>query len=373
MNNELLFFMTYSKHPLYRLSYLWIFLIILTSLKSAYAEDVFDSSEVEQKTPLPKKAIVKKVTQMKTLKPEAGLGDYIKVEVSNIQSLVEASKEKREPILLYFNEVPMHGINAEFISLRDSSIIFKLTRDTVSLKSWNIFYQGQTLESTRKVAVSVGFMNDGSLDTKVKDFSLILVRKNLLIMALIAILLLLSLFIVLVKKTGIIRGDNLQENKGPYSLSRTQLAFWSFIIIFSFIYIWIVTGEMPPVTGSTLILLTISMTTTAGAKVIDSSKEQPKIKMSNITSDGFFRDIISDYVGVSIHRFQMVVWTIILGLFFIRAVVKNLAMPQFDESLLILMGISSGTYLGLKIPEKSEPIQADPKIEEVAEDTPPVG
>jgi hypothetical protein len=70
-------------------------------------------------------------------------------------------------------------------------------------------------------------------------------------------------------------------------------------------------------------------------------------------SEGFFRDIISDHNNVSIHRFQMVVWTLVLGVFFLRSVTKSLSMPQFDDSMLILMGISNGTYLGLKIPEKS--------------------
>jgi hypothetical protein len=45
----------------------------------------------------------------------------------------------------------------------------------------------------------------------------------------------------------------------------------------------------------------------------------------------------------------------------------NLAMPQIDDSMLILMGISSGTYLGLKIPEKSTP----EKVETPKETLPP--
>ncbi len=48
----------------------------------------------------------------------------------------------------------------------------------------------------------------------------------------------------------------------------------------------------------------------------------------------------------------MLLWTVSLGLVFIVGVYQKLAMPEFDATLLALMGISSGVYLGFKIPEK---------------------
>ena len=48
----------------------------------------------------------------------------------------------------------------------------------------------------------------------------------------------------------------------------------------------------------------------------------------------------------------MVVWTIVLGVIFAWSVYRNMTMPEFDASLLTLMGISSGTYVGFKFPEK---------------------
>jgi len=68
-------------------------------------------------------------------------------------------------------------------------------------------------------------------------------------------------------------------------------------------------------------------------------------------SDGFLLDLLSDVNGVNFHRFQMLVWTVALGFLFCHGVYKNLGMPEFSATLLALMGISSGTYLGLKIPE----------------------
>lgn len=68
-------------------------------------------------------------------------------------------------------------------------------------------------------------------------------------------------------------------------------------------------------------------------------------------SKGFLRDILSDSAGYSFHRFQIFAWTIVLGIMFISSVYNRLTMPEFSATLLGLMGISSGTYIGFKFPE----------------------
>jgi hypothetical protein len=70
-------------------------------------------------------------------------------------------------------------------------------------------------------------------------------------------------------------------------------------------------------------------------------------------SSGFIQDILSDSDGISFHRFQIFVWTIVLVIVFVSSVYDRLAMPEFSEKLLGLMGISSGTYLGFKFPEQT--------------------
>jgi hypothetical protein len=80
--------------------------------------------------------------------------------------------------------------------------------------------------------------------------------------------------------------------------------------------------------------------------------EEIKLERTSPVSEGFFQDILSDSGGVSFHRFQMMSWTIVLALVFIYSVWERLAMPEFSVLLLSLMGISAGTYLGFKVPEK---------------------
>jgi hypothetical protein len=70
------------------------------------------------------------------------------------------------------------------------------------------------------------------------------------------------------------------------------------------------------------------------------------------TSAGFLRDILSDSSGYSFHRFQIFAWTIVLGVIFVSSVYNGLTMPEFSTTLLGLMGISSGTYIGFKFPEQ---------------------
>ncbi|HET6893669.1 MAG TPA: hypothetical protein VFH31_21405, partial [Pyrinomonadaceae bacterium] len=69
-------------------------------------------------------------------------------------------------------------------------------------------------------------------------------------------------------------------------------------------------------------------------------------------SRGFLRDILSDASGYSFHRFQIFAWTIVLGIIFVSSVYNRLNMPEFSATLLGLMGLSSGTYLGFKFPEQ---------------------
>jgi hypothetical protein len=67
-----------------------------------------------------------------------------------------------------------------------------------------------------------------------------------------------------------------------------------------------------------------------------------------VSSGNLFLDVLRDYGSVSVHRFQVFVWTFLPGTLFLRTVARDFVMPDFDNTLLGLMGISSGTYLGFR-------------------------
>jgi hypothetical protein len=69
-------------------------------------------------------------------------------------------------------------------------------------------------------------------------------------------------------------------------------------------------------------------------------------------SAGFWKDLATDDRGaVALDRLQMVVWTILLGGLFLHSVLVYVTMPDFSTTLLALMGVSSGTYIGFKMPQ----------------------
>ncbi|MCW3102792.1 MAG: hypothetical protein JWO09_1232 [Bacteroidetes bacterium] len=153
----------------------------------------------------------------------------------------------------------------------------------------------------------------------------------------------------------------------PYSLSRAQLLFWNLVVVISIIYIWMFTDELVSPTGTVLIIIGISGGTNLIGKIIDNDKVRRQSDQSTTSqvpvtaadfytkgyqSRGFLTDILSDENGISIHRFQLVMFTIVFGIYFLWYMIYNLAMPQFNDTLLLLMGISSTTYAGVKITEK---------------------
>ncbi|HKO62531.1 MAG TPA: hypothetical protein VJV03_15305 [Pyrinomonadaceae bacterium] len=81
--------------------------------------------------------------------------------------------------------------------------------------------------------------------------------------------------------------------------------------------------------------------------------EQLEASADAAVSKGFIRDILRDASGYSFHRFQIFAWTLVLGIIFVSSVYNNLTMPEFSATLLGLMGLSSGTYIGFKFPEKT--------------------
>lgn len=78
-------------------------------------------------------------------------------------------------------------------------------------------------------------------------------------------------------------------------------------------------------------------------------------------------DLLTEEAGTyDFHRFQILAWTLILGLMFVVKVFTERVMPTFDTNLLLLMGISSGAYLGFKKIAADE-AKADEKKKESAE------
>ncbi len=305
--------------------------------------------------PLPR---VVKVGSMLKSRPgsTAVYGDYLYVQVSNLEALIAyrdslktATGDSMSGVILYINGNAMRDITVMNIDRSKNRLVFHLNRHSKYLMKF--YPEFNYLWSKLPVYISAGFRNGTVLpiDPSAGLFELKYISRWALFSALVLIVTIFGSFIILAARTNLIRAGN---SVSIFSLALTQLSFWTIVVAASFIYIWIATEEVSPITGSTLILLSISVSTAAGSRLIDIRSGIAGVP--NLQSHGFLRDILSDEHGYSVHRCQMFLWTIILGIIFVTSVIAKQQIPQLDESLLGLMGISSGAYVGLKTVENKK-------------------
>ena len=265
-------------------------------------------------------------------------------------------------IILFLEQQPVKDIHAGLIDTSRNTIVFTLDRDSKSLQQFNPYFE--YVWSSNKWKFSAGFRN-GQMFGYSRSYSASFtnvwyISPWALLGAVLLFGFMIGCFLYLSKNTDLIRMGDVGSQ---FSLSLTQLSFWTLLIASSYFLICIVNNELEPLGASTLILLGISIVTTVGSKMITVRRKIPVSAYND--SKGFFPDILSDEIGYSVHRAQFVLWTIVLGIYFIEQVVTKMKMPDFPETILALMGISSAGYVGLKNYEYT------PATEESGKSTPP--
>ncbi|HEY0098101.1 MAG TPA: hypothetical protein VGB76_04005, partial [Pyrinomonadaceae bacterium] len=355
------------------------------------------------------------------------MANPLTITVNGMTKALEDRKITAGDLILTLNGHPLNGLKGS--QLNENTLEFRPKRTDETKDTWNeLLGSPKFREAARQMTV-------GLQTPKGEEFATPLVASFHIFspfwanISLIGLLLMFGIFFWLAKTTNIIRDSNPPDpppgKRRPYSLARTQAAFWFFLVIASFLLIYLITNDYNTITEQALILIGIGTGTALGAAMIDASKrdtsndelaalvpERDKLQtevaelenqqtelanriraageaatdedkqalsalkiglsekramlaaaekkvadaksgLSTPVSEGLKKDLLSDPDGeISFHRFQIVVLTIILGTMFCVGVYRALAMPQFDGTLLALMGISSGTYLGFKIPER---------------------
>lgn len=279
----------------------------------------------------------------------AGLGDAVILTVQGLDTYLAGDQDACGDLILFLAEVPIPGNPPEACDPYSGQVRFELDRGEDSDRAWHTLL-AEPVSFTKKVEVSLGTQGRLAFPSDVKSFELEIVPFVEFVGYLIGLLLMILVAAYLARRTTILRDrvPGLAPEQAPYSLSRFQLAFWSLLVISAYIFIWLITEELDTITGSVLTLLGIGSATALGATVIDQGKpaSSTATPAAPVASRGFLNDILSDDQGISIYRFQLFAWTLVLGVIFCASVYNGLAMPQFSTTLLGLMGISSGTYLG---------------------------
>jgi hypothetical protein len=363
----------------------------------------------EQKIPLS----ISNITNIDGSNPleMVSFGDRIRVEITNLDKAINQgyssifnlesqtnnlSRFDSRNLVLHLNNYPLKNIHGEY---RQNNLIeFQISRLEDSRSEWNAILESTS--KTREVKISVGCPNGQEIPS-LKDFKaqIHLWHLNRIFVVIFPfIILLFSLF--LCWKSPLLRTSGITE-KRAYSLAKTQLAWWFYIVFISFLSLFIVTGNYSNIlTQQSIILLGIGSLTTLGSSIVDDNITDENFKIDNqykinelekerieltrgkplgwklsltqnknkldkyeLQSKNIFQDIVTDSKGqVNLHRYQMVIWTTLLGCIFIYEVFTKFQMPEFDAILLTLQGISSGTYITLKSQKEIEKPEKDAKL-----------
>lgn len=350
------------------------------------------------------------------------LKEELTVSLNDPDKWLDTDEARR--LVLFLNGFALKNVKGR-AGPNPGQIIFRLSRDASSKGEWAALLARPSL-TPRPTGLQVGLEGQAPF-AGVQAVTLSTIDAKYLAVFLGALAILLVFFVMLAAKSDLIREGQIAPppgNRRPFSLGRTQMAVWFFVVIASFMFIWIVTGAYDPLTTSVLALIGISAGTAMSAALVDSNKQAgvenrattldqerrrlqadiqallqtvtetnaliaapvagtdvPALQQQVVrhhaevaaktvrtqqidaelralavavqprVSEGFIDDILSDDNGVSFHRFQIAVWTLVLGIVFVYTVYDGLAMPDFDAKLLGLLGISAGTYLGFKFPE----------------------
>jgi hypothetical protein len=159
----------------------------------------------------------------------------------------------------------------------------------------------------------------------------------------VAFLVLLAVFLKWAATSGVLRDGAKPEN--AYSLGRVQMAGWTILIAASLAFLFMVTWNENVIPTGALVLMGISFGSSLLAAQADGGAQFQK------STGNFIKDLLESGNGPEFHRFQMILFTIILMVIFVVKVANTLVMPEFDATLLALMGISSGAYIGFKLRE----------------------
>lgn len=287
---------------------------------------------------------------------ELRIGREITIDVTGLSEW--ASLNDPQKLVPYLNGRPLKALHPEQVDLSTNKLRFHLRVPVESNQVWAELLHEPV--RYRPVSLSVGLEDQSPFDT-VYDYdnrlNLTVVPKTPFIISIIVIAIGLVLFVYLARTTDIIResGASLGDNqRRRYSLGRAQTALWFFLAAVAYFCLWLITGDFNTLTPSVLGLVGISSITAVGTRLIHANNSgQGKLAsdeplLTQHPSAGFFADLLSDGTGYSFHRFQMVAWTMLLGLIFIYSAYHNLRMPDFSGGLLALTGISAVTYLGFE-------------------------
>jgi hypothetical protein len=285
---------------------------------------------------------------------ELYVGDWIVVSVCHLDELLKQADAAQAPVALFIEGLDT-GNDPVGVDAQTGMLTFVLDRNEKNRTLWKPFLYNPLFDPEVAVRVSVGVQGDRPLPRVPAANMKVHVQKIYVdwttwlwtaFLVLFAILLCLS-----AAYTDMLReGPAVAGVRQPYNLGRTQMAWWFFLVVICYSFIWLVTSDRDTIPPSLLGLMGISSATALAAMFVAPKDGAAAPRATR----GWWRDLVNDANGtVALDRLQIVVWTLVLSGIFLSSVIWDLTMPEFSATLLTLMGISSGTYIGFQLPQKT--------------------
>jgi hypothetical protein len=343
---------------------------------------------------------------------EGALKTTITVTVRGLTDYLKSNNIQNPKFVLYLQGTGFSNLAVSVPTPGHDALQFYLDRVDANRSEWAALLRNPA--PVREMPLTVGIDKGAVFSSEVEQFQLKIYTPKVLYLGAVLFLVLLLLFGWIAKTSDVLReagppppspSVGAPVPRKAYSLARVQMAVWFFVVAASFMLIWMITWALDSISPTILGLIGISAGTGLAAVIVDSGKlnsmraqrdqllaedsglaatlaalaarpqplapddvqkqqaalnrradiaaqvDELKKQIDTPAHDHFILDILSDANGISFNRFQMAVWTLILVIVFVVSVWKDLLMPDFNSTLLGLMGLSSGTYIGFKLPE----------------------
>lgn len=197
-------------------------------------------------------------------------------------------------------------------------------------------------EYERAVVVMVGEQQSGSCTFSQLTWGAVLKPRVLIILVLYCVAVALILFRV--------NALAFRSKTGQLSLSKIQMGAWTFVFSLTYVLLAAIWSKFLDISEGMFWLMGISSTTAVGAKAI-------VLKNIDTLDSGKPSRLLSDYdkqansYRPSLHRCQIALWTLIVLAVYVVNCIGTMHLPEIPDKLLILMGVSGGTYLGFNYPK----------------------
>ena len=130
---------------------------------------------------------------------------------------------------------------------------------------------------------------------------------------------------------------------------------WTFVIAGGLIYVFFVSGQLFAITEQAMILLGFAGGGSLGARFTAMRRQERAVRTvgvlaaAPVTIDPRPSDLVVTAGQVDIFKFQMLIFTLVTAGYVLFRVAADHAFPAVPDSLLLLMGISNGAYVGGKM------------------------